>query len=286
MIIDGGDGTYWAFATNGNGANVQTLRSTDLVSWEQGPDALPELPEWTAPGDVWAPEVIEHDGRFLMYYTSQAPGGEIQCIGLAVAARPEGPYRDRRSGPLVCQERDGGSIDAHPFTAADGTRYLYFKNDGNRVGVDTWISVQRLDASGTKLEGRPRRLFQQDQPWEGDLVEGPFVWESEGRFVMFYSANAYASAEYAVGVATADRPTGPFVKEPEPILVSNDAAAGPGHCALFAKDGKVWMVYHAWAPDAIGSDVPGRTMWLSEVTFGADGSVTVVPPTTDYPGRP
>ena len=129
----------------------------------------------------------------------------------------------------MCQERDGGSIDAHPFTAADGTRYLYLKNDGNRIGVDTWISVQRLDASGTKLEGRPRRLFQQDQPWEGDLVEGPFVWESEGRFVMFYSANAYASAEYAVGVATADRPTGPFVKEPEPILVSNDVGrrAGP-----------------------------------------------------------
>ena len=40
-------GDYWAVATNGNGSNVQDLRSTDLMSWEQGPDALPELPEWT-----------------------------------------------------------------------------------------------------------------------------------------------------------------------------------------------------------------------------------------------
>ncbi len=118
-----------------------------------------------------------------------------------------------------------------------------------------------------------------------DLVERPFVWETEGKFVMFYSANAFASADYAVGVATADRPTGPFKKRPTPVLVSNDAAAGPGHCALFEKDGKVWMVYHAWAPDAIGSEFPGRTMWLSEVRFGA-GGVSVTPPTASYPTRP
>lgn len=287
MIIDGGDGTYWAFATNGNGANVQTLRSTDLVNWEQGSDALPELAEWSTPGDVWAPEVAVHGpDRFVMYYTTHAPEANIQCISVAVAGTPEGRYVDTSDRPLVCEEEDGGSIDAHPFTTTAGERYLYYKNDGNRVGVDTWISVQRLDDTGTKLVGRPARLFQQDQPWEGDLVEGPFVWDSGGRFVMFYSANAYASADYAVGVATADRPMGKFTKEPEPILVSNDVAAGPGHCALFEKEGRVWMVYHAWAPDAIGSDLPGRTMWLSEVRFAEDGTVSVTPPTVEYPTRP
>ena len=287
MIIDGGDGTSWAFATNGNGANVQTLRSTDLVDWQQGPDALPKLARWTTPGDVWAPEVARHAAdRFVMYYTTQAPGAEVQCVSFAVAERPEGPYVDKSSSPLVCERDAGGSIDAHPFTTASGDRYLYWKNDGNRVGVDTWISVQQLDDTGTKLVGRPKRLFSQDQPWEGDLVEGPFVWEVDGRFVMFYSANAYASADYAVGIATSSSPTGPFEKQPDPILTSNDVAAGPGHCSLFARDGKVWMVYHAWAPDAIDSEIPGRTMWLSEVSFGADGSVSVVPPTVDYPTRP
>ena len=89
-------------------------------------------------------------------------------------------YLDSSTEPLVCETDDGGSIDGHPFTTSDGRRYLYWKNDGNRIGVDTWISVQRLDASGTKLVGKPQRLIKQDQPWEGSLLEAPFVVEADG----------------------------------------------------------------------------------------------------------
>lgn len=287
MIISGPDGTHWAISTNGNGSNVQVLKSADLVSWEQAEDALPTLPEWTTSGKVWAPEVaVQADDRYVMYYTTRAPDPSIQCVGVAVAERPEGPYEDTRPGPLVCEEDEGGSIDASPFVAADGTRYLYWKNDGNAVGVDTYISVQQLNEDGTELVGEKKRLFKQDLPWEGNLVEGPFLWERAGTFYMFYSANAFTSADYAVGYATADNPLGPFTKVKEPILVTNDVAAGPGHCALFEKDGRLWMVYHAWDPAAIGSGYPGRTMWLSEVTFDDDGTVSVVPPTLDYPTRP
>ena len=69
-------------------------------------------------------------------------------------------------------------------------------------------------------------------------------------------------------------------------MATNDVAAGPGHCALVRKSGKVWMLYHAWPPDAVGTEMPGRNLWLSEVTFAADGSVTVTPPTVEYPTRP
>ena len=286
MIIAGPDRTAYAFATNGNGSNVQVLTSSDLVAWEPSDDALPRLPDWSTSGKVWAPEVAVHDqDRYLMYYTTRSPRPDIQCVGVAVASRPGGPYTDTSDGPLVCETDQGGSIDAHPFTAADGTRYLYWKNDGNAVGVDTYLSVAELTADGTRLAGKPRRLFKQDLAWEGDLVEGPFVWETGGVFHLFYSANGFASAAYAVGHAVADSPLGPFTKSGDPVLVTNEVAAGPGHCALFERDGRVWMVYHAWAPDAVGSDYPGRTMWLSEVTF--DGrTASVVPPTVDYPVRP
>ena len=104
-------------------------------------------------------------------------------------------------------------------------------------------------------------------------------------FHLFYSANSFASADYAVGHAVADSPLGPFTKSGDPILVGNEVAAGPGHNSLFERNGKVWMVYHAWAPDAVGSDFPGRTMWLSEVTFSGR-TASVVPPTVEYPTRP
>ena len=268
MIIADDEGGWWAFATNGNGANIQTLRSTDLVTWEQAPDALPELPAWTAGGDVWAPEVARaDDGRWLMYYTTPAPSdrGDIQCIGLAVADSPGGPYVDSSDEPLVCETDDGGSIDAHPFTAPDGKRYLYWKNDGNRIGVDTWISVQRLDPSGTELVGEPTKLIKQDQPWEGHWSRRRSWWRRAGRTGCSTRPTRTTPPTTRSGSARATSPTGPFTKLPDPVLVSNEVAAGPGHCAIFAVGDQRWMVYHAWPPDASAPTIPGRTMWLSEV---------------------
>ena len=279
-------GMYWALATNGQGSNVQTLSSTDLVSWEQGEDALPQLPDWSAPGKVWAPEVAKNPSGYVLYYTTAATDEHVQCIGVGLSKEPPGPYVDRSRKPLICQPNAGGSIDADAFTASDGKRYLYWKNDGNAIGADTYISVQQLDRTGTKLVGQSNRLFKQDLPWEGPLVEAPFVWEDHGKFHLFYSANRFDSSEYAIGHAVADSPLGPFSKDSQPVLATNDVAAGPGHCALIRKAGKVWMLYHAGPPDAVGTEMPGRNLWLSEVTFAPDGSVTVTPPTVDYPTRP
>ena len=285
-VVVAESGTYWAFATNGLGSNVQTLSSRDLIRWEQGGDALPELPDWSDPGKVWAPEVAKNQSGYVLYYTTAATKEHVQCIGAGLGKGPPGPYLDRSRKPLVCQPNAGGSIDADAFTASDGKRYLYWKNDGNAIGADTYISVQQLDSSGTKLVGRSKRLFKQDLPWEGALVEAPFVWEEDGKFHLFYSANRFDSSEYAIGHAVAESPLGPFTKTAEPVVASNDVAAGPGHCALVRKSGKVWMAYHAWPPDAVGTEMPGRNLWLSEVTFAADGSVRVAPPTVDYPIRP
>lgn len=287
MIVADPAGGWWAVATNGNGSNVQTLRSTDLVAWQQGPDALPKLPRWSGAGKVWAPEVIAGpDGGYLLYYTTMGPDPAIQCVSVATAAQVGGPYVDDSDEPLVCEADQGGTIDAHPFVDAAGRRYLYWKNDGNAVGVDTYLSASALDEAGTGLAGKPKRLFKQDQAWEGNLVEGPFVWADRGRFHLFYSANDYGSDAYAVGHAVADSPLGPFTKTADPVLSTNEVAAGPGHCSLFAANGRVWMVYHAWTPGEIGGDFPGRAMWLSEVTFADDGTVSVVPPSVDYPTRP
>ena len=71
------------------------------------------------------------------------PAGGVVELSHSVLWAPGGPYVDAGAGPLVYESDAGGSIDAHPFTDADGNRYLYWKNDGNAVGVDTWISAAR-----------------------------------------------------------------------------------------------------------------------------------------------
>lgn len=269
---------YVAVATNGNGMNVQTLTSTDMVHWDQGADALPHVASWSTPGKVWAPEISAwDDGTFRLYYTTRGPN-ERQCISVASAPEASGPFVDTSTKPLICEDEEGGSIDPSPFLAPDGSRWLYWKNDGNAIGVDTWIRVQRLDKDGLTLIGHPTNLIKQNLPWEGSLVEAPVMVFVDGRYHLFYSANDYASDRYAVGHAVGSSPTGPFSKDPRPVLASNDVASGPGHCQLIKVGEQWWMVYHAWKPDAIGDESSGRRMWLSPVSFTAE-SVTVVPPT-------
>ncbi|GAA1394233.1 glycoside hydrolase family 43 protein [Luteococcus peritonei] len=285
QVIRTGNG-FLAIATNGNGMNVQTMTSPDMVTWTQGVDALPQLAGWSSSGKVWAPEIVQWlDGSWRLFYTTRAPDPQWQCISVAVATKPEGPYTDSSAKPLVCETKEGGSIDQSAFVDASGKAWLYWKNDGNAVQADTWIKVQQLSADGKALAGAAKKLFQQDLPWEGHLVEAPAVVEIDGLFHMFYSANDYGSADYAVGHAVADSPTGPFTKDPEPVLASNEVAAGPGHCQLLKVGGQWWMVYHAWQPDAVGDEATGRQMWLSRVTF--DGrKATVEAPTVDHPRRP
>lgn len=279
-------GGYYAFATNGPLGNVQTLRSNDLVSWDQVGDALPQLPDWSSAGKVWAPEVAMHaQDRYVMYYTTSHDASGRQCVGVAVAGKPEGPYVDKSAKPFVCQPDEGGSIDASPFMDSTGKRWLYWKNDGNAVGKDTWIYVSRLSSDGLELVGDPVRLFKQDLPWEGNLVEAPYMVERNGKFHLFYSANAFDRAEYAVGHALCESPAGPCRKSGDPVLSSSDDAAGPGHNMVLQKDGRYWFVYHAWDPAGVGVDPPGRTMWLSELTWDGDKPV-VQPPLKSNPSHP
>ncbi|HZX06339.1 glycoside hydrolase family 43 protein, partial [Kribbella sp.] len=221
---------YYAFATNGALGNVQTLTSRDLVSWEAVGDAMPVVPGWTVPGWVWAPEVAVHaPDRYVMYYTSRDAAAERQAVGVAVASAPEGPYVDKSTSPLISQVAEGGSIDASPFQDFSGRRWLYWKNDGNAIGVDTWIYVSELSDDGLTLVGPVHRMIKQDLPWEGALVEAPYMVERDGKFHLFYSGNAYDKAAYAVGHALCESPIGPCVKSGDPILASSPDAAGPGH---------------------------------------------------------
>jgi beta-xylosidase len=245
-------GTYYAYATNGNGSNVQTATSKDLVHWRPGRDALPKLGSWDFPGSTWAPEVARRGGRYVLYYTASSG---TQCIGRAVARVPQGPFVDSFKGPLVCQKGLGGSIDPDPSGG-----YLYWKNDGNSIGSPTHIWAQRLSSDGLRLVG-PRRSIETNgnQAWEGSVVEGPEMLRHGGRYYLFYSGGNYNDDSYAVGYATCTGPLGPCKDAPEnPILKTGCRAHGPGHNTFAGP----YIVYHAWNPAHTK-----RQLWLSRLVW-------------------
>ncbi len=281
-------GTWYAYGTNGPAGNVPVMTSPDLVRWTPAGDALPQVGRWAEKGNTWAPEVIGGPGgTYLLYYTARSTATNRQCLGLAVADQPGGPFVDESAEPLVCQADEGGSIDASPYLDESGDRYLYWKNDGNAIGQPTWLYGVRLSADGRKLDGEPVRLLRNDAPWEAHVIEAPQMVRHDGRLYLFYSANAFDADAYALGYATCDTPLGPCRKAGEnPILRSTPQAEGPGHGFLVTTPGgETWMLYHAWPGGAVGSVEPGRQLWLDRVDW-VDGRPVVRGPAVDHPAAP
>jgi len=272
--------TYYAYGTtNGSTVNIRTIKSNDLVHWEELGDALPALPEWSVlqSGYTWAPGVTEVGDQFLMYYVAREEDFDRQCIGVAVSDNPAGPFRDPNKEAFVCQPRLGGSIDAYPFKDDDGKLYLLWKNDGNCCGLDVALWVQELSPDGMSLVGEPVKLIERDQSWEQPLIENPAMVKHNDKYYLFYSGNWWESYEYAIGYAVCETVKGPC-KKPlnKPWFKYKNPVMGPGGEAFFTdKEGNLWMAYHAWTGADVGYSGGGeRSLHLDLVTFEGDTPVT------------
>jgi beta-xylosidase len=260
---------FLGYATNAQGdrANVQMARSTNLTDWalvKDGAelhDAMPELPAWARSGFTWAPEVLKTKDGFVLHFTAKDKKSELQCLGAAFSASPYGPFTSKATEPLVCQTALGGTIDSHAFRDSDGELYLYYKNDGNnpQFRKSTDIFVQRLTPDGLNVKGEAVALLRNDTPWEAHVIEAPTMVRHQGRYIMFFSANHFGwethqrLSPYAIGYAECTGPMGPCTDAAKnPILNSyNDRKAGclsgPGHQSVFDAGGRQFISFHAWA---------------------------------------
>jgi xylan 1,4-beta-xylosidase len=256
---------YWATATSSEwGPYFPLLHSKDLVNWELAGPVFSKRPEW-ATANFWAPEIAEHQGRYFIYYTARKQGGPL-AVAVATADHPAGPWTDH--GPLVAQ--DAGSIDGVPFTGEDGRRYLIWKEDGNSRRLPTILWVQELNEEGTRLIGQPpRELLRNDLPWEGAVIEGPFVVRRDGWFYLFYAGGACCGrgCSYAQGVARSRSILGPYEKHPDgPLMTGSELWKCPGHGSIVEDgQGRYWFMYHAYS--AKDSVYTGRQGLLDEVVF-------------------
>jgi hypothetical protein len=248
--------TYFAYATNSVAGNIQIIQSTNLTNWTPVGNALPSLPSWATPNATWAPAVAHIGAAYVLYYAAEvaAPGGGEECISVATASQPQGPFVDSSTAPLVCQPSLGGSLDPFPFTDTDGTNYLVWKSNGGTGPATIWS--EQLDPSGTAFaaSATPSPLLVPSQGWESGVVEAPDLVTSGGGYYLFYSGNQWNSANYAVGVADCTGPLGPCTKpSAQPILASASGLAGPGGESIFTDtSGSLWMAFDAWVPGAVG----------------------------------
>lgn len=234
------NGTYYLYpttpATNIGGIKVYT--STDLVNWtDKGMAMTAGEDNWGESG-FWAPDLIERDGKFYMYYTAN----ERLCV--SVSDSPLGPFKQINYGPM---HEDIPEIDAHAFRDEDGQYYFYFVrfNHGNLI-----YGAKLNDDMITIDEDSIVEVLVPSQPWEKDMAninEGPFMLTHDGKYYLTYSGSHFESPMYGAGYAVSDSPLGPFEKYAQnPIMQSNELAHGTGHHAVTeSPDGtELFMVYH------------------------------------------
>jgi len=240
--------TWYAYATNTGGRNVPvaTAPSPDGPWTVQSVDALPTLGAWASRGWTWAPDVSRRsDGRFLLYYTARHTGYGRQCIGAALATSPLGPFSPVGTGPLVCNPGEGGDIDASSFVDSDGSRYLLYKNDGNAIGVTTWVYLQRVGSDGIGFIGGRTGLIRNDRPEERGVIEAPVLVRRPSHYVLFYAAGCYCDSNYYTSYATSAYLTGTWTKAYRPLLTTASldyTVDGPGGADVLSNR----ILFHGW----------------------------------------
>lgn len=266
-----GTDSYWAYSTGSADRNLQVMRSPDLATWGTVSDPLATLPRWAHPGYTWAPSVVRDGSSFLMYYTVRDAASGRQCISVATATTPAGPFTDISSGPLICQLSHGGSIDPDAFVAPSGRTYLLWKSDDNALGQRTSLWAAQLASSGRALVGDPVRLLTQDSRWQSPAIEGPSMVAVQGRYYLFYGANRWNSSRAGIGYATCAGPLGPCsdASLDGPWMTSHGTAVGPSGPAVFTDSTGTRLAYHAWT-GAVGYANGGvRSLWIDALSFSS-----------------
>jgi len=248
---------FVAFGTGDWPARIPTAHSSDLTTWQKGPDALPDLPGWAAPDSKhslsWAPAVLDTGRGYVLYVTLPDARSGQQCIGVATSAAPDGPYVGVGDGPLLCQHALGGSIDPSPTRDRDGHLLLLWKDEGNTRGRPSGLWEQPLTADGLGLVGTAHRLLTARQPWQDNIIEEPAVIPAaDGGWWLFYSGSLFDTPTYATGLAycpdldgpcreTSDRP---FLATP---ALKEEGQFAPGGLETFRDGhGALWAVFDTW----------------------------------------
>lgn len=246
---------FYGYATNGkvNGKTVHIQLARSLNNFESWTfmgqqDGMPTLPDWVDPTNprVWAPDVVQlASGSFVMYYTAALKSKpNIHCLGVAFSGSMLGPFTHvDKKNPWVCPQAQGGAIDPSGYyNAADNTRWVVYKVDGNAVGhggscnngvkpiVSTPIMLQQVsNKDGFVKIGIPIGPLITNGPADGPVVEAPSLTKmDDGTYVLFFSSNCFATPLYDVSYATAKNIKGPYTKYGPLLVTGNMGLTAPG----------------------------------------------------------
>lgn len=268
------DGQYWVYPTYSAEYDDQTFldafSSPDLVHWTKHPHVLDKKDVQWARRAMWAPAIVHANGQYYLFFgANDVHEGEIGGIGVATAARPEGPYKDALGKPLINEIVNGAQpIDQFVFRDDDGQYYMYYGGWGHcnmaRLSPDLLSIVPFADGS----------KFKEVTP--DNYVEGPFMLKRKGKYYFMWSEGSWGGPDYCVAYAIADSPFGPFKRVGKILQQDPAVATGAGHHSVIQVPGKdeYYIVYHRRPLDETGRD--SRATCIDRLYFDKDGKIVPV----------
>ena len=158
---------------------LPVLHSKDLVNWriinhalkKQIPEEIFDIPQHGK--GVWAPSMNYRNGEFYIYYPD--PDYGIYMI------KTKDPAAEWSKPVLVLPGK--GIIDPSSFWDNDGQAYLAVAWAGSRAGVNSLLTVYKMNKEGTKVIDEGKHVY--DGHDMDHTVEGPKFFKRNGYYYLF-----------------------------------------------------------------------------------------------------
>lgn len=232
--------------------------STDMVRWKEHSVPLTVKDFSWAKADAWASQVIERNNKFYWYVAVEHATIKGKAIGVAVADKPTGPFRDALGKALITNEMttetkiSWDDIDPSVIIDDDGQAYLFWGN--------TSCHYVKLKENMIEMEG-PIQTIKLPH-----FTEAPWIHKHNGWYYLSY---AYEFPE-KIAFAMSRSVNGPWVYKG--IINEIAGNSNTNHQAIIDYKGKSYFIYHngALAADA-GSF--HRSVCIDELHYNKDGTI-------------
>lgn len=282
-LIVGEPGQNWyVFSTGQPGVgdgNIQIRSSPDGREWSYEGEVWAQKPEWlleAIPGvdNLWAPELVQHDGTWYLYYAASTFGSNRSLIALATNTTldPAAEGYEWVDQGIVMESvasDNFNAIDAGVIVDAGGTPWMSFGSfwGGLQLVELEWPSGMRAD--GKQPQNIAARL---ESP---NAIEAPYIVYHDGYYYLYFSRDSCCqglASTYNIAVGRSPEVDGVYVDRNDepllldggtPLLATSGDRVGPGGQSISGD----YLAYHFYNAGNGGSP----TLELRRLIWDAEG---------------
>ena len=236
----------------------------DMVTWtDHGVIMKPTDFSW-AIGEAWASQVMEYEGKYYFFVSTQCGDPNCKAIGVAVSDTPDGPFKDAIGKPLVTDEMtDNGprgwwnDFDPTVMVDDDGTPWLCW---GNGTCFLAPLKHNLIELAG------PITIL----PME-NYVEGPWLYKRNGHYYNVYASMGHTLETISYAMAPAVEGPWTFAGE----LLGEQKDSFTTHPGIIDYKGKSYLFYHgtSLSLDGYGPATGRRSICFTEIYYDQDGLI-------------